>query len=63
MVVIVVVCGNNVSVSHHFFDTITFRMYVTACRAPDLEKSSHFWKTVAIIDHRYFPIRVYTQRN
>ena len=36
---LLVVCSNNVSISRHFFDTITFRVYVTACRAPNLEKS------------------------
>ena len=56
------VCSNNVSISSHFFDSTTFKVYVTACRAPNLEKS-HFWKTVAIKDHKYFPIDVCTQRS
>jgi len=34
------VCSNNVSISRHFFDTATFTVYVTACRAPNLEKSA-----------------------
>jgi len=36
---LLVVCRNNVSMLHRFFTTATFTMYVTACRAPNLEKS------------------------
>ena len=57
----------NVGISCHFFDPTTFTVYMTACMAPigynNLEKYFHFWKTVAIKDHRYFPIHVYTQRS
>ena len=38
-VCVLVVCSNNVSISRHFFDTTTFSVYATACRAPNLEKS------------------------
>jgi len=34
-----VVCSNNVYISHHFFDTTAFTVYVTARRAPNLKKS------------------------
>ena len=51
--------SNNVSILHHFSVTATFRVYVTACRGPNLEKDFHFCKTVAIKDHRYFPIHVH----
>jgi len=44
-----------VSILHYFFDTTTFTMYMTACRARNLEKSFIFEKTVAIKDYRYFP--------
>jgi len=50
-----VVCSNNVSVSCHFFDTTTFTVYVTACMAPNLEKST------VIKYNRYFPIHAYIQ--
>jgi len=58
---LLVVCINNVFILHHFFDTTTFTKYVTACRVPNLQKS-FIWKTVAIKDHRHFPIHIYTQR-
>jgi len=35
---LLVVCSNNVSILRHFFDTTTFRVYVTACRVPNLKR-------------------------
>ena len=34
-------CSNNASLLHHFFNTTTFTVYVTACRGrePSLENS------------------------
>ena len=31
-------CSNNVPILYYFFDTITFTVYVTAYRGPNLEK-------------------------
>jgi len=42
------VYSNNVSISCHFFDTTAFRVYVTACRAPNLEKSAIFGKQLQL---------------
>ena len=55
VVVVVVVFSNNVSVSCHFFDTTTFRVYVTACRAPNLEKSVIFGKQLRVKTIDTFP--------
>ena len=41
-------CSNNVSITRHFFDATTFRVYVTACRAPNLEKSVIFGKQLRL---------------
>ena len=50
--VLLVICGNNVSVLHRFRDIANFTVYVTA---RDLEKSFSFNKTVEITRHvRYF---------
>ena len=48
-------CSNNVSISCHFFDTTTFRVYVTACRAPSLEKSVSFGKQLRLKTIDTFP--------
>ena len=47
--------SNNVSISRHFFDTTTFIMYVTACRAPNLEKSVIFGKQLRLKTIDTFP--------
>jgi len=47
------VCSNDLSVFHRFFDTTTFTMYITACAQ----------KTVAITDREHLPVHVYTKRS
>jgi len=47
--------SNNVSISCHFYDTNTFRVYVTACRAPNLEKSVIFGKQLQLKTIDSFP--------
>jgi len=42
-----VVCSNKDSILHHFSDTTTFAMYVTAC---DLQKTI-FKKAVEVTSH------------
>jgi len=48
-------CSNNESISCHFFDTTTFRVYVTACRVPNLEKSVTFGKQLRLKTIDTFP--------
>jgi len=60
IIFLLVVYTNNASISRHFFHTTSFTVYVTACRGPNLETSFIFRKTIAIKDHRYFLIHVYT---
>ena len=43
-----VVCSKNVSISRHLFDTTAFTLYVTAFRAPNLEKSVIFGKQLRL---------------
>ena len=50
-----VVCSNNVSIWCHFFDTTSFRVYVIACRAPNLEKSSFLEKKLRLKTIDIFP--------
>jgi len=52
---LLVVCSNNVSISRHFFDTTTFMVYVTACRAPNLEKSIIFGEQLRLKTIDTFP--------
>ena len=54
-VFLLVVCSNNVSISRHIFDTSTFSVYVTVCRAPNLEKSSTFGKQLRLKTIDTFP--------
>ena len=56
--IILVVCSNNVSLLHHFFDITTFTLLYDC----NIEKSFIFGK-VAIKEHRYLPVPVYTQRS
>ena len=56
------VYSNNVSLLHHFFYITTFTLYMTAFRGCNIEKSLIFGK-VAIKEHRYLPVPVYTQRS
>jgi len=47
---LLVVCNNNVSILHCFWDIATFMVYVTAY---DLEKSCRFDKTVEITSNMH----------
>ena len=49
------VCTNDVSISHHFFDTAIFTVYVTAYRGPNLEKSFIFRKHLQLKTIDTFP--------
>ena len=49
------VCSNSVCLSRHFFDTATFTVCVTACRAPNLEKSFTFGKQLRLKTVHTFP--------
>ena len=55
------VFSNNVSILHHFFDTTTFTVYVTACKGgANLEKSFIFWKQLRLKTTDTFPL-MYTK--
>jgi len=45
----------SVSISRHFFYTTTFTVYVTACKAPNLEKSVIFGKQLQLKTIDTFP--------
>ena len=53
--VCVVVCSNNVSISHSFCDTTIFTLNVTACRGPNLEISFIFGKQLRLKTIDTFP--------
>jgi len=52
---LLVICGKNVSVMHHFQDMTTITVYMSAC---DLEKFFIFNKAVEITGHVCSPIQV-----
>ena len=51
---LLLLCSNNMSILHHFFDTNTFMMYVTVRGVPNLEKSSIFRKQLRLKDTHTF---------
>ena len=53
-------CSNSVSYLAPFLDITTFRVYVTACRAPNLEKSVILGKQLRLKTIDTFP-SMYTQ--
>ena len=56
------VCTNDVSISHHFFDTAIFTVYVTAYRGPNLEKSFIFRKHLQLKTIDTFPFMYPTEK-